>query len=137
MNTNWKLCFVMSLLVLTPACKKKFGAGCEKATSLTTPWTGLQLPIDEAQTRVCESNPDSLKLRSYAWDTASEAQSTIASALGSGGWAKDRCGEKACYYDKDGYQVSVQPMDFKIRKKKLVTVMLRHRADPTQKKNKS
>ena len=117
------------------ACKKtKFGAGCEKSTALTSPWTELSLPIDEKETRVCESSADSAKLRSYAWTKTSDAQSAFESALTSGGWAKDRCGDKACYYDKDGYQIAVQPAEFKIKKKKLVTVMLRHRKDSTQKK---
>lgn len=125
---------MLATLAAVPACgKTKFGVGCEKAVQLTSPWTDLSLPIDEKKTRVCESSSDSLKLRSYTWTTESEAQSAFKAAMTGAGWVEDRCGDKACYYDKDGYQVSVQPAEFKIRKKKLVTIMMRRRKDPTQK----
>lgn len=131
-NTKWSLCLV-ALAFALPGCKKQWGAGCKKSSSMSGPWTELSLPVDESKTRVCESSSDALKLRSYEWSTVDSAQSAFESSLTAAGWAKDRCSDKACYYDKDGYQVSVQPSEFKIKRKKLVTVQLRHRKDPTQK----
>jgi hypothetical protein len=122
------------LLPLAGCGKTQFGVGCEKAVPLTSPWSELGLPIDEKQTRICESTSEGLKLRSYAWSAEDAAMSAFTTALKSAGWAEDRCSGRACYYDKDGFQVSVQPEPFKIKRKALVTVMLHHRADATQKK---
>lgn len=123
------------VLALVPACKKtRFGVGCEKAAALTSPWTELSLPIDEDKTRVCESSAESAKLRSYTWTTASAAHEAFKTTLLAAGYVEDRCSGPACYYDKDGWQVAVQPATFKVKKKDLVTIALRRRQDSTQKK---
>lgn len=131
-----RVVLAVAMLALAACGKTKYGAGCKRATELTSPWTSLDLPIDEKKTRVCESTSDELKLRSYVWTTKSEAQGAVDAALTARGWTKDRCSEQACYYDKDGYQVSVQPSEFKLERKKLMTIMMRHREDPTQKHDK-
>lgn len=114
-------------------CGKKYGAGCEKAAELSAPWTELGLPV-EGNTRVCSSSSDELKLRSWEWDTKEEAQTALETAILAAGYSKDRCTGQACYYDKDGYTVSVQPIDFKMDKKNLQTVVMRHQKDRTSKK---
>ena len=126
------------LLVLGGACgKTDYGSGCEKATDLGAPWTGMSLPLDDKKTRVCESSAEELKLRSYAWTSKDEAGPALEQALVAAGWAKDRCTEQACYYDKEGYEVSVQPMDFEVKKKKLVTIAMRHKEDARQKSSRT
>jgi len=127
---------VGALTAGTGCGKASYGAGCEKKAELTDPWTDLDLPIDEKKTRICKSKDNELKLRSYDWKSKDDAQSAIASALESAGYEKDKCSDNACYYDKDGYQISVQPIDFKVKKKKLQTVVMRYRKDATQKKSK-
>lgn len=117
---------VILLAVAATGCSKKYGVGCKKEVEMTAPWTELGLPIGD-DTRVCESGSDMLKLRSYAWTKEDEAQKAFAAALDARGYQKDRCTQQACWYDKDGWRVSVQPMDFKVKKKKLVTVVLRRR----------
>ena len=112
------------------ACGKvDFGSGCEKPMDLVAPWTEMGLPLEEGQARVCEVSGDELKVRSYTWKTKEEAVPALKQALSSAGWSGDRCTEQACYYDKDGFEVSVQPMDFEVKKKKLVTIAMRHKAD--------
>ena len=122
-----------SLAVMLCACgKTDFGSGCEKAVDLVAPWTEMSLPLEDGQSRVCEVSGEELKLRSYTWKTKEEAGPALKTALTGAGWTEDRCTEPACYFDKDGFEVSVQPMDFEVKKKKLVTVALRHKADPRQ-----
>jgi hypothetical protein len=124
----------LALLAASSACgKTNFGSGCEKPAELTAPWTDMGLPIDASLTRVCESTAADLKLRSYAWKGKDEAGAALESALTSAGWTKDRCTGQACYFDKDGFQVSVQPMDFEVKKKTLATVAMRYTEDRTQK----
>ncbi|MEM6996382.1 MAG: hypothetical protein AAF721_38105 [Myxococcota bacterium] len=135
--TNRTLLSLCMLTLSLSACKKtRFGVGCEKATSLTAPWTELSLPIDPDKTRVCESSSDALKLRSYTWTEPGPAKAAFQSAIEGAGYTQDRCTDKACYYDKDGMTVSVQPQTFKVKKRKLVTVMLRSRKDATPNKAK-
>lgn len=119
----------IALLLLLPGCgKTDYGAGCKKKAEITSPWSGMGLPVDDKKnTRVCSSNDSELKLRSYAWKTKSDAREAIGSAVIAAGYEKDRCSDQACYYIKDGYQVSVQPMDFSVKKKKLQNVVLRRR----------
>jgi hypothetical protein len=115
------------------ACGKvDFGTGCEKAVDLQAPWTEMGLPLEDGQARVCEASADELKVRSYTWTTKEEALPALKQALVAAGWAEDRCNQQACYFDKDGFEVSVQPMDFQVKKKKLVTIAMRHKADPRQ-----
>ena len=124
------------LLTLGSGCGRiDYGQGCDKPSELTSPWTELNLPIDEKQTRVCASSGDELKLRSYAWKSEAEAQQALATAVEAAGYKKDKCSQQACYYDKDGYQISIQPMDFKVRKKTMQNIVLRRRTDLTQKKS--
>lgn len=133
-KTNNHRIILIALAAVLGACgKTRYGAGCKKATEITSPWSSLGLPIDEKKTRVCESTSDALKLRSYVWSTKQAAQDAVGAALSAQGWTEDRCSEQACYYDKDGYQISVQPAEFKLERKQLITVMMRHRKDPTQK----
>ncbi len=115
-----------ALLTSLGCGKKHYGAGCEKAASLTTPWSDMALPID-AGTRICASSSKQLKLRSYDWLSEKEAQDAIGAAVVAAGYTKDKCDEHACHYDGDGYRVSVQPMDFGMKKKKLQTVVVRRR----------
>jgi len=122
------------LLGALGACKKDFGAGCEKPVDLSSPWTELGLPLEDGVSRVCSATSEELKVRSYTWSDKAAATTAFEQALTASGHTKDRCSEQACYYDKDGFEVSVQPMDFEIKKKKLVTVALRRRADRVQNK---
>jgi hypothetical protein len=117
------------LLGSLAGCKKDFGAGCEKPVDLSSPWSELGLPLEEGVSRVCSVSAEELKVRSYTWSDKAAATTAFEQALTASGHTKDRCSEQACYYDKDGFEVSVQPMDFEIKKKKLVTVALRRRAD--------
>jgi len=119
-----------SLAMSLCACGKvDFGSGCEKPVDLVAPWTEMGLPLEEGQARVCEVSGEELKVRSYTWKTKEEATPALKQALSSAGWTEDRCTEQACYYDKDGFEVSVQPMDFEVKKKKLVTIAMRHKTD--------
>lgn len=123
------------LALLLGACgKHDFGTGCEKPVDLVAPWAAMGLPLEEGQARVCEASAEELKVRSYTWKSKEEATPALKQALAAAGWTEDRCSEQACYYDKDGFEVSVQPMDFEVKSKKLVTVALRHKADPRQAK---
>jgi len=122
---KWMMITGLALCAVTlTACSKKYGAGCEKETTLTEPWTGLGLPIDKEETRVCESSGDKLKLRSHAWNSRDKAFAAFDSALTSAGYAKDKCISQACYYVKDRDRIGVQPIEFKLKKKRLVTVIL-------------
>jgi hypothetical protein len=117
-----------ALVATATACgRTSFGHGCEKAVELTAPWTDLKLPLDEKQARVCESSAQEVKIRSYAWTKPDEAQTAFEQALSAAGYAKDRCTGAACHYKKDGQTVSVHPMDFKVKNKKLVTLVVRMR----------
>jgi hypothetical protein len=125
---------VMALSAVVTGCGRKgFGAGCEQAEELTSPWPELGLPIDAKETRVCSSSASELKLRSYSWASKADAQEAIAAALASSGFEQDKCMDLACYYAKDGYRISVQPMDFRLpNKKALQTVVLRYQKDLAQ-----
>ena len=125
----------LALLTVLAACgRTNFGNGCEKAVELTTPWKEMGLPIEEGQARVCEVSAEELKLRSYTWKAKADAAAALKSSLLASGWTEDRCNGESCYFDKGGFEVSVQPMDFEVKDKKLVTVAFRHRADAKQKK---
>ena len=116
--------FCLALLFAGGGCKKKYGAGCERAVDLTAPWTELALPIDGDETRICESGSQRLKLRSYRWKERGTAAAAFDSALAGAGLTKDRCNQQACYYVKGDQKIGVQPMDFRVGKKRLVTVVL-------------
>lgn len=123
------LLLCLSLVAATAAgCRKtSFGAGCEKAVDLTAPWTELGVPLDEDKTRVCASSAEELKLRSYVWSSAGEAQPVFENLLVAAGYSKDRCTGGACWYKKAGTSVGVHPMEFKVKKSTLVTVVLTSR----------
>ena len=119
------ICLSLASSLAASGCKKtSFGSGCEKSVDLTAPWTDLKLPLDEKKARVCQSTADELKVRSYSWTSASEAQPVFEQALTAAGYTKDRCLAQACYYGKAGTKLSVHPMDFKVSGKSLVTVVL-------------
>lgn len=108
--------------------RTQYGVGCEKAVELGSPWLEMKLPIDESQTRVCDATADGLKLRSHVWSRAEEAAPAFEAALVAVGYTKDRCSGATCYYQNDGERVSVQPIEFRVkRNKRLVTVILRRR----------
>lgn len=125
------LCLSLISLVTVSGCRRTyFGAGCEKVAELGAPWKDLGLPIDEDKTRVCSSTVEELKLRSAQWGTAGEAHPAFEQALLAAGYTKDRCTGPACYYDdKAGATVSVHPIDFKVKGKTLITVVLGVRPD--------
>jgi hypothetical protein len=119
---------------LSAGCRKtKFGAGCEKSADLSAPWTELSQPNEEDKTPVCSTTPDELKLRSYTWTSAEEAQPAFEKVLTAAGYQKDRCSGPACYYDKAGTTISVHPIPFKVEKKSLITVVLTQRPDASRK----
>jgi hypothetical protein len=128
------LAALVALAALTACGRTNFGTGCEKAVELTSPWKEMSLPIDGGQARVCESSGEELKLRSYTWSAKADAAAALKASLTGAGWSESRCNGEACYYGKDGFEVSVQPMDFEVKDKKLVTIAFRHRADPKAKK---
>lgn len=119
------LCLSLVALAAASGCRRtNFGAGCEKAAELGAPWKDLGLPIDEDKARVCSSSAQELKLRSAQWGSAGEAHPAFEQALVAAGYTKDRCTGPACYYEKAGERVSVHPIDFGVKGKKLVTVVL-------------
>jgi hypothetical protein len=121
------------LVTTVSGCGKvAFGNGCDKAVDLVSPWTDMALPLEDGKARVCEASTEALKLRSYTWKSKEEAGPALEQAMVAAGWAKDRCTAQACYYDKDGFEVSVQPMDFEVKDKKLVTIAMHHKADARQ-----
>lgn len=120
---------VVALIILAACGRTNFGSGCEKAVEIVSPWKEMVLPLEDGQSRVCEASAEELKIRSYTWKSKGDAAPALKAALLGAGWTEDRCTGEACYYDKDGFEVSVQPMDFEVKDKKLVTVALRHRAD--------
>ncbi|HTE51277.1 MAG TPA: hypothetical protein VK698_10445 [Kofleriaceae bacterium] len=132
-RTSLVLCVSLASTLLAAGCRKtSFGAGCEKSAELGAPWTDLALPIEEDKTRVCSSSPEELKLRSYSWTSASEAQPAFEKVMLAAGYTKDRCAAAACYYDKAGFTVSVHPIEFKVKSKNLVTVVMSRKPDPRQ-----
>jgi hypothetical protein len=135
MKRNAVLLGVLITCSLSVGCRKtQFGAGCEKAVDLGAPWTDLALPLDEDKTRICSSSPDELKIRSYTWKSAEEAQPAFEKVLSAAGYQKDKCSGQACYYEKAGLRVSVHPIPFKVDKKSLVTVVLTVRPDAARKR---
>jgi hypothetical protein len=126
---------VVALTILAACGRTNFGSGCEKAVELVSPWKEMALPLEDGQSRVCEASAEELKIRSYTWKSKGDAAPALKAALLGAGWTEDRCTGEACYFDKEGFEVSVQPMDFEVKDKKLVTVALRHRADARQKKS--
>lgn len=125
----------LAALALLAACgRSNFGNGCEKAVELPSPWKEMSLPFEEGQSRVCEASAEELKVRSYTWKAKADAATALESSLGGAGWTKSRCTGEACYYAKDGFEVSVQPMDFEVKDKKLVTIAFRHKVDAKAKK---
>jgi hypothetical protein len=121
------------ILAMVSGCGKvAFGNGCDEAVDLVSPWTGMALPIEDGKARVCEASADELKLRSYTWKSKEEAAPALEQALVGAGWTKDRCNAQACYYDKDGLEVSVQPMDFEVKDKPLVTIAMHVKTDAKQ-----
>jgi hypothetical protein len=128
----------LALPLAASGCRKtSFGAGCEKSAELTAPWTELGLPLDEKKARVCASSATELKLRSYSWTSIAEAHPAFEQVLVAGGYTKDRCTGPACYYDKDGNTVSVHPIDFKVKDRSLITVVMAMRPDSTGKRTAS
>jgi hypothetical protein len=125
---------VAALTMLAACGRTNFGSGCEKAVELVSPWKEMALPLEDGQSRGCEASAEELEVRSYTWKSKGDASPVLKAALLEAGWNEDRCAGEACYYDKDGFEVSVQPMDFEVKDKKLVTVAFRHRADARQKK---
>jgi hypothetical protein len=125
---------LVSLVSLAAAtgCRTNYGAGCEKEAGLTAPWTELGLPIDEDETRVCASSAQELKLRSSSWKSAGEAQPAFEKALAAAGYAKERCNAQACYYERGGQSIGVHPMEFKVKKSTLITVVLSVRDKPSR-----
>lgn len=124
------LCLSLAASLMLAGCRKtSFGTGCEKSAELTAPWTELKLPLDEKKARVCSSTTDELKLRSYSWTSVSEAQPAFEQVLVAAGYSKDRCSGQACYYDKGGNTVSVHPIEFKVKDKPLITVIMTQKPD--------
>jgi len=128
-RTALLLCLSLAASLASGCRKTSFGAGCEKSVDLTAPWTELGLPLDEEKTRVCASSAQELKLRSYVWKSAGEAQPVFENVLVAAGYKKDRCTGGACWFDKTDHTVGVHPMEFKVKKSTLVTVALTWRPD--------
>lgn len=125
----------LAALVVLAACgRSNFGNGCEKAVELPSPWKEMGLPFEEGQSRVCEASAEELKVRSYTWKAKADAATAVKSSLTAAGWTESRCTGDACYYAKDGFEVSVQPMEFEVKDKKLVTIAFRHKTDTRSKK---
>lgn len=121
------LASTLSLLWGSGCRRTQYGVGCEEAVELGAPWAEMELPIDAAETRVCASSHDELKLRSHTWTTAEDATPAFETALVAAGYAKARCSGATCYYERDGTRVSVQPLEFRVKNKRLVTIVLRRR----------
>jgi hypothetical protein len=111
-----------------PGCKKKknWGKGCEKAAEMTSPWTELGLPIDPDDTRICESSPEEIKLRSFVWKNVDEIFAAFEAPLLAAGYEKDECKGPTCHYEKGDVRVAVQPFEFTAIKG-LYNVSLRQR----------
>lgn len=130
MHTLTRPFALLSISFVLASCgRSDYGSGCEKGVEPTAPWTEMGLTLADGNTRVCKVSPDELTFRSYAWKNKEEAAAALEQTLVASGFVKDRCSGPACYFDRGGQEVSVHPMDFAVKKRKLVTAVMHLRAD--------
>ena len=101
-----------ALAVALLACGKKdtYSPSCKSSVPLTSPWSGMALPVEDG--RVCSSSGNRTEVQ-FTSGTAEDRMNSFESRVMASGFSKQSCEATRCVYTRGKERLNLMRMDAK------------------------
>lgn len=110
MGIGTKVFAAGSLLLALLACGKKetYSPSCKSAAAITSPWSGMNLPVDDG--RVCSSTSNRIEVQ-FTKGNVDERANAFESRVLASGFSKLSCAAKSCTYTRGKERLNLMRME--------------------------
>jgi hypothetical protein len=110
MGNGTKIFAAGAVLLALLACGKKetYSPSCKSDATMTSPWSTMQLPVDDG--RVCSSTSNRIEVQ-FTKGNVDEHANAFESRVLASGFAKQSCISKSCTYTRGKERLNLMRME--------------------------